>query len=113
MADAGSPVGLGAFMTWGHAAALESVARGCRTERPPHALLIVGPRGVGKTTLALDLAADSSAWLTIAAVRPCRACPACRRVETGSHPDVHAIAPEGAGEQIRLGQVQQLGTDWP
>ena len=26
----------------------------------------------------------------------------------GNHPDVHRLAPQGAGEQIRLGQVQEL-----
>ena len=29
----------------------------------------------------------------------------------GHHPDLHRLAPEGAGEQIRLGQVQQLAID--
>ena len=40
--------------------------------------------------------------------------PRLRRVpqgRAGGHPDVHVIAPEGAGEQIRLAQVQQLGTE--
>ena len=78
-----------------------------RDENPPHALL-VGPRRVGKTTLALDLAAGLLCLAEDPPQRPCRACAACRKVEHGNHPDVHRIAPEGAGEQIRLGQVQAL-----
>jgi DNA polymerase-3 subunit delta' len=40
--------------------------------------------------------------------RPCRACQACRKVDHGNHPDVHVVAPEGAGEQVRLAQVGAL-----
>jgi hypothetical protein len=32
-------------------------------------------------------------------------------VDHGNHPDLHRLAPEGAGEQIRLAQVQRLSTD--
>ena len=45
------------FLTRGQPAALGLVAARVESERPPHALLLVGPDGVGKTTLALDLAA--------------------------------------------------------
>ena len=45
---------------------------------------------------------------TIPTQRPCHACAACHKVEHGNHPDLHRIAPEGAGEQIRLAQVQAL-----
>ncbi len=101
----------GTFLTRGHAAAVRSIARSVRSERPPHALLLVGPRGVGKTTLALDLAAGLLCLADDATARPCRSCPACRKVAAGNHADLHLIAPEGAGEQIRIGQVQQLASD--
>ena len=45
------------YRTRGQPAALAIVARAVARERPPHALLIAGPTRVGKTTLALDLAA--------------------------------------------------------
>jgi DNA polymerase-3 subunit delta' len=101
----------GTFRTYGHDAALRVVARAIRLEHPPHALLLVGPHGVGKTTLALDLAAGLLCLSGDPAGRPCRACAACRKVAAGGHADLHLLAPEGAGEQIRLGQVQQLATD--
>ena len=47
----------GLLLTRGHPGAVAAIAHAVRGERPPHALLVVGPRGVGKTTLALDLAA--------------------------------------------------------
>ena len=85
--------------------------RAISLERPPHALLLIGPDGVGKTTLALDLAAGLLCQEPDPARRPCRACSSCRRVEHGQHPDLHRVAPEGAGEQIRLAQVQQLAAE--
>jgi DNA polymerase III delta' subunit len=78
--------------------------------RPPHALLLAGPAGVGKTTLALDLAAGLLCLSPDPAARPCRTCAACRKVAHGNHPDLHRIGPEGAGGQIRLPQVQALAT---
>ncbi len=101
----------GMFLTRGHAPALKAVARAVRSEHPPHALLLVGPRGIGKTTLALDLAAGLLCLAEDPALRPCRDCGACRKVDAGGHPDVHLLAPEGAGEQIRIGQVQMLVSD--
>jgi DNA polymerase-3 subunit delta' len=101
----------GTFRTRGHAAAMRAVGRAIDAERPPHALLLVGPRGVGKTTLALDLAAGLLCTDDEPSRRPCRACAACRKVEGATHPDLHLLAPEGAGEQIRLGQVQALASE--
>src|SRR4051812_17617656 len=68
----------------------------------PQAVLLVGPDGVGKTTLALDLAAGL--LCTAAPVeRPCRACRGCRLVEHGSHPDLHRLGPAGPGRQVVIG----------
>jgi len=71
--------------------------------RVPHAILVSGPAGIGKTTLALDLAAGLLCDDPNPAARPCRACRACRLVDRGLHPDVHRIAPSGPADQIRIG----------
>jgi DNA polymerase-3 subunit delta' len=98
----------GVFSTRGHSAALEAVRRMAQRGSPPHALLISGPAGVGKTTLALDLTAGLLCLDPDPTARPCQACVACRKVDHGTHPDLHVVVAEGAGDQIRLPQVQAL-----
>jgi DNA polymerase-3 subunit delta' len=71
----------------------------------PHSVLLVGPGSVGKTTLALDLAAGLLCNNPDPAARPCRACRGCRQVASGNHPDLHRLAPEGPGGQIRIGKA--------
>jgi DNA polymerase III delta' subunit len=87
--------------TRGQAAALSAVAAMIRGPAP-QAVLFVGPDGVGKTTLALDLAAGLLCTAA-PADRPCRACRACRLVESGGHPDVHRLGPVGPGRQVVIG----------
>ena len=70
---------------------------------PPHAVLFAGPPGVGKTTLALDLAAGLLCRPVDGAERPCRDCRACRMVEHGNHPDLHRLGPVGPGGQVVIG----------
>ena len=71
----------------------------------PHAVLFVGPGSVGKTTLALDLAAGLLCTNPDPTARPCRECRGCRQVASGNHPDLHRLAPEGPGDQIRIGKA--------
>jgi DNA polymerase-3 subunit delta' len=99
------------FRTVGQPAALAAVRRAVETGRPPHALLLVGPDSVGKTTLAFDLACGLLCLAPQPASRPCRECPSCRKVDNGNHPDLHLVSPEGAGQQIRIGQIQALASE--
>jgi len=69
----------------------------------PQVLLLIGPAAIGKTTLALDLAAGLLCAAGEGVPRPCRACRACRRVADSSHQDLHRLAPEGPGHQVRIG----------
>lgn len=87
--------------TRGQVAALGAVAAMIRGPAP-HAVLLVGPDGVGKTTLAVDLAAGLLCTAE-PSDRPCRACRACRLVENGNHPDLHRLGPVGPGRQVVIG----------
>ena len=99
------------FRTRGQPAALDIVARAVVSERPPNAILVAGPERVGKTTLALDLAAGLLCLADDPAGRPCRSCVACRKVDHGNHPDLHRLAPAGAGGQIRIDRARSLIVD--
>ena len=76
----------------------------------PHAVVFVGPGSIGKTTLALDLAAGLLCRDPDPGARPCRVCRGCRQVASGNHPDLHRLAPEGPGDQIRIGKANDPET---
>ena len=88
--------------TIGQRAALGAVER-MVAGATPHAILFVGEAGVGKTTLALDLAAALLCSAAEGVGRPCRTCRGCRLVASGNHPDLHRVTPTGPGGQIRIG----------
>ena len=94
------------FATRGHDAAAAQVAR-LLAETPPHALLIVAPRGAGAGTLARDAAA----MLLCGAPNAdgaCGACRSCRLIAAGSHGDLVHIAPGGAADQIGIEPIREL-----
>ncbi|MAX56932.1 MAG: DNA polymerase III subunit delta' [Alcanivoracaceae bacterium] len=74
--------------------------------RLPHALLLSGPRGIGKVRLAESLAqtllCDNPAGL------PCGRCQGCQLSTAGTHPDYHRLSPEDGSKAIKIDQVRQL-----
>jgi DNA polymerase-3 subunit delta' len=71
--------------------------------RVPQSLLFSGPAGVGKRTLALELAR--------ALVCPeggCGACSACDRAERGLHPDIVPVAGTTKSGDISVDQLRAL-----
>jgi DNA polymerase-3 subunit delta' len=85
--------------------AIRLLDRALFSGRLAHAYLFTGPDGVGKTTVALDLAA----WLLCRAPehdRPCGTCPGCLKRISNNHPDFLRIRPDGAA--IKIDQVRAL-----
>ena len=92
----------GRFATRGQPAAVAAMERMLR-HGAPQALLLVGPSSLGKSTLALDLAAGILCHAADPDARPCGACRSCRLIDAGAHQDLHRLAPEGPGRQVRIG----------
>jgi DNA polymerase-3 subunit delta' len=90
------------FRTRGQPAAVDAVLAMLRRGMP-HALLLAGPNGVGKGTLAEDIAAALLCQAEDRSIRPCRVCRGCRALQHGNHPDVHRLGPTGAGLVIPIG----------
>jgi DNA polymerase-3 subunit delta' len=59
----------------------------------PHALLISGPRGIGKRTLALNFARSLLCEAPRTDGLACGACASCRYVAAGQHPDLQLVEP--------------------
>ncbi len=76
--------------------------------RLPHALLLRGPRGVGKASFATRLAAALLCTAGGAAVHPCGECRGCRLVESANHPDCFRVVPPEPGKTIGIDQVRAL-----
>ena len=78
--------------------------------RLPHALLCIGPSGLGRRVFAERLAAALLCSAPLSDGSPCGACRRCRLVRVGSHPDYSRIEPAEAGKAIRVDQIRELGT---
>ena len=78
-----------------------------RSLRTHHALLVVGPKGAGKTTAADELV---RAFLCESANTdvPCGECAACHRVGTRNHPDLHVLTVAEDKFDISVDQVRAL-----
>lgn len=74
----------------GHRGPIDLLLRELR--RPSGAYLFVGAAGVGKATVGRAFAAALVCPTGLVHDEPCRS---CRRVESGNHPDIAVIEPEG------------------
>ena len=87
----------------GYGDRMEQLMRSVQAGRIVHALLLEGPHGSGKRTVARLFAQAS---FCTGFDKPCGVCPACKRFEAGSHPDVKLVKPEK--KTIGIGQIREL-----
>ncbi len=78
-------------------------------DRFPHAVMITGPEGVGKSNLARDLAA--LLLCNAGEAQPCDRCQACVLFNAGNHPDFYEIAPLEDKNSLGIEQIRALSAD--
>jgi len=81
--------------------------RNWQHHRMPHALLLNGPKGMGKETLAKRLAALLLCRAHTAS-EACGHCQSCYLLQQGNHPDVLWIQPHETGKAIQIEHIRSL-----
>lgn len=82
-----------------------------RLGRLPHALLLSGMPGLGKSLFAEELARALLCEQPGENGRACGTCRACGLMAAGSHPDLHYLSPEEGSSQIRIEAIRKLRED--
>ncbi|MFW5799131.1 MAG: DNA polymerase III subunit delta' [Planctomycetota bacterium] len=80
-----------------------------RQGRLGHAYLIVGPEGSGRLRIARAIARAALCHERKTG-DSCGACPACHKVDTGNHPDLHEAEPEAGKTQYQRKHIEELCT---
>lgn len=96
--------------TWSEVAAIQPLAskiikNSIQKNRISHAYLIHGDRGTGKEAIARLLAKVLFCPNKVDE-NPCDNCLECKRIDSGNHPDVHWVEPDG--QSIKKEQIDDL-----
>lgn len=75
-------------------------------DRLAHAYLFEGMRGTGKKDMGLLVAKSLFCENRQAGYQPCENCVQCKRINSGNHPDVYIVEPDGLS--IKKEQINRL-----
>ena len=90
---------------YGQNRAIALLKAGFKAGRNSHAYLFYGPEGVGKFKTAVAFAQLLNCSSPTEEAEPCDTCIACRKIISGSHPDLIVVRPDGNSlkiEQMRI-----------
>jgi len=90
----------------GHDHAQARLSRAIARGQLHHALILMGPRGIGKAALARGLAC--ALHCSVEPAVGCGTCTSCRRIFAGLHAGVEWIEPEAAGGTIKVDAAREL-----
>ncbi|MCB1798239.1 MAG: DNA polymerase III subunit delta' [Gammaproteobacteria bacterium] len=76
--------------------------------RLPHAILLVGAQGLGKSAFAGRLSDALVCAQPNHEGDACGACDACRQASSGSHPDQRHVTPDEPGKPIKIDAIREL-----
>jgi len=78
--------------------------------RVAHAYLFEGMRGTGKKEVGLLFTKALFCESLMDGYKPCEECNNCRRINSGNHPDVHIVEPDGLS--IKVDQIRNLQAEF-
>ena len=90
----------------GHQQIVVQLQQTVASDRIAGAYLFVGPTGIGKETVARYFAQLIFCQQDTQPPTVCGTCLACRKVDSGNHPDLQFIRPEGS--LLKIGQIRDL-----
>jgi len=90
----------------GQSSAVEYLRQSLKKGRIVHAYLFAGPEGVGKGLSARIVAQALNCRRRDG--EPCGECPSCRAMARATHPDVHAVVPQGISRSILIEQILEV-----
>ncbi len=79
------------------------------SSRLPHAIVIEGEQGLGKKTLARELALNL--FCRNDSDKPCRACAQCSKVMKGIHPDIYEYSAPGGARSFHIDVIRDIKED--
>lgn len=78
------------------------------SDRLPHAIVIEGDAGIGKRTLAKEIALN---MMCRAEDKPCYSCPQCSKVQKGIHPDIYEYSASGGPRSFHVDVIRDIRED--
>lgn len=92
----------------GHQKQIEMLRSAVKTNRVHSAYLFAGQSGIGKKQVALEFAKILNCRSAGGGNKPCGGCLSCRKIESGTHPDVMTLSVAEEKNSIAIEQIREM-----